>query len=134
MFAGTPDVAGLAGAGAELAGAGAELAGAGADVAADDGAAAALVVAGAGADEAGGVADFFELLHAVATNANAVMASTAEVLRLRAVMRIILFPSNVVTVPGRAGLFGLWCGDFIAVVPHERVSDALPRYCSGRRH
>lgn len=133
MVAGAPPAAELAGAaGAELAGAAAELAGAAADDAAVDGAAAALEVA-AGADEAAGVADFFEL-HAVATRANAVMASTAEVLRLRAVMRIILFPSNVVTVPGLAGPFGLWRGDFIAVVPHERVSDALPRYCSGRRH
>src|SRR5665213_357265 len=103
MFAGTPAAAELAGAeGAELAGAAAELAGAAADDAAVDGAAAALEVA-AGADEAAGVADFFEL-HAVATRANAVIASTAEVLRLRAVMRIILFPSNVVTVPGLAGL------------------------------
>jgi hypothetical protein len=94
MLAGTP-AAELAGAAAELAGAAAELAGA----AAEDGAAALVVAAGAaGVDDAAVDDDLLEL-HAVTTKDSAVKASTAEVLRFRAVMRIILIPSNVGTVP-----------------------------------
>jgi hypothetical protein len=118
MFAGTPAAAELAGAAAELAGAAAELAGAAAELAgaaADDGAAAALVLgAAAGVDEAAAV-DFLELLHAVATKARAVRASTAEVLRLRAVMRIILFPSNGGYCAGTNGTVSIWFGAAISL-------------------
>jgi hypothetical protein len=122
MFAGTPAAAELAGAAA------AEVAGAAA--AEVVGAAAALVVAAAaGADEAAGVDDFFEL-HAVATKARAVRASTAEVLRLRAVTRIILFPSNGGYCAGTNGTVRcnfelVWRGDSL---PSPRPS-SYPSQC-----